>query len=54
MVEPATATLFGVLLLGQLLSPTEAMGVAVILIAVTWLNVQRQLAQRRRRLAQEA
>lgn len=54
MVEPATATLFGVLLLGQLLSPTEAMGVAVILIAVTWLNVQRQLAQRRRRLEQEA
>ena len=47
MVEPATATPFGVLLLGQLLSPSEASGIAIILIAVTWLNIQRQLDRRR-------
>ena len=47
MVEPATATLFGVLVLNQLLSPTETIGVLIILLAVTWLNIQRQLAARR-------
>jgi len=47
MVEPATATLFGVLVLNQLLSPTETIGVLIILLAVTWLNIQRQLDARR-------
>jgi drug/metabolite transporter (DMT)-like permease len=51
MVEPATATLFGVLILGQLLRPTEAIGVVIILVAVTWLNIQRQLHARRARAA---
>ena len=52
MVEPATATLFGVLLLGQWLSPSEAAGIVMILVAVTWLNVQRQMARRRDRANQ--
>ena len=48
MVEPATATLFGVVLLGQFLGPGEAAGIVIILAAVTWLNVQGKLARRRR------
>ncbi len=47
MIEPVTATLFGVFVLGQLLQPVEALGITIILAAVSWLNIHRQLTAQR-------
>ncbi|WP_027964675.1 DMT family transporter [Halalkalibacillus halophilus] len=40
MVEPVTASLFGLLLLGDHLNLIQLMGMAIILVTVTWLSVK--------------
>lgn len=39
MVEPVTASLFGVVLLNESLAATQLFGMALILVTVTWLSV---------------
>ncbi|MGM7700641.1 DMT family transporter [Pseudalkalibacillus sp. Hm43] len=40
MIEPVTASLFGVLILGQFLSPVQLVGMAMILFIITFLCKQ--------------
>ncbi|WP_226577793.1 DMT family transporter [Halobacillus litoralis] len=40
MVEPVTASLFGVVVLGEVLSLIQAVGAGVILVTITWLSVR--------------
>ncbi|KGP72679.1 membrane protein [Pontibacillus yanchengensis Y32] len=41
MVEPVTASLFGVLVLGQFLNPTQIAGMVIILITITILTTKK-------------
>ncbi|OLO09720.1 EamA family transporter [Salinicola sp. MH3R3-1] len=41
MVEPVTASLFGFVVLGQTLAPLQLTGMAIILITITLLSLQR-------------
>lgn len=41
MVEPVTASLFGVLILGQFLDPIQMIGMIVILITITILSTRK-------------
>lgn len=41
MVEPVTASLFGFVVLGQTLAPLQLAGMAIILITITLLSLQR-------------
>jgi len=45
MVEPVTASLFGVLVLSQALAITQVLGMALILITVTALSIHSRAAQ---------
>ena len=38
MVEPVTASLFGVVILGEVLSITQTVGLVIILITITMLS----------------
>lgn len=41
MVEPVTASLFGFVVLGQTLAPLQLFGMAIILVTITLLSLQR-------------
>ncbi|MCP1362624.1 EamA family transporter, partial [Halomonas sp. BBD45] len=40
MVEPATASLFGVVILGETLNLAQGIGMALILLTVTYLSTR--------------
>ncbi|WP_136066256.1 DMT family transporter [Modicisalibacter radicis] len=42
MVEPVTASWFGIVVLGTTLGPAQALGMAIILVTVTYLSVRQR------------